>query len=265
MPFDERPPTVASGVRIGTPAATMRGFDEEDFREVGRIIAARSWRRRARRARGPRRGALCEAAALPGVPRLHGLRGERSAEGHAGRSPAGPAQALLPSRPGDADRPLPQARQRADAAPHLRGDEGLPDRAGRDRDAARADAGAAHLGQEGRREPGPARGPGDARGRPLADLERAGRLHRALSRRGDAPAGRVLRQAARRPGGARRDRPRPDARDRQLERGGRRRGEGGRRALGDARLPRRGARRDRARARGAPRRSHRRAPRSTAS
>jgi glycine hydroxymethyltransferase len=38
VPFDERPPTVASGVRIGTPAATMRGFDEEDFREVGKII-----------------------------------------------------------------------------------------------------------------------------------------------------------------------------------------------------------------------------------
>jgi glycine hydroxymethyltransferase len=39
VPFDERPPTVASGVRIGTPAATMRGFDEDDFREVGRIMA----------------------------------------------------------------------------------------------------------------------------------------------------------------------------------------------------------------------------------
>jgi glycine hydroxymethyltransferase len=38
VPFDERPPTVASGVRIGTPAATMRGFDEDDFREVGEII-----------------------------------------------------------------------------------------------------------------------------------------------------------------------------------------------------------------------------------
>src|SRR5262249_23345805 len=40
VPFDERPPTIASGVRIGTPAATMRGFDDEDFREVGRIIGA---------------------------------------------------------------------------------------------------------------------------------------------------------------------------------------------------------------------------------
>jgi glycine hydroxymethyltransferase len=38
VPFDERPPTVGSGVRIGTPAATMRGFDESDFREVGHVI-----------------------------------------------------------------------------------------------------------------------------------------------------------------------------------------------------------------------------------
>jgi len=38
VPFDERSPTVASGVRIGTPAATMRGMDDADFREIGRII-----------------------------------------------------------------------------------------------------------------------------------------------------------------------------------------------------------------------------------
>jgi glycine hydroxymethyltransferase len=38
VPFDERPPNVASGVRLGTPAATMRGFDEPDFREVASII-----------------------------------------------------------------------------------------------------------------------------------------------------------------------------------------------------------------------------------
>jgi glycine hydroxymethyltransferase len=38
VPFDERPPTVASGVRIGTPAATMRGMDDDDFRQIGRII-----------------------------------------------------------------------------------------------------------------------------------------------------------------------------------------------------------------------------------
>jgi len=38
LPFDERPPTVASGLRLGTPAVTMRGFDEEDIREVAAII-----------------------------------------------------------------------------------------------------------------------------------------------------------------------------------------------------------------------------------
>jgi glycine hydroxymethyltransferase len=38
VPYDERPPTIASGVRIGTPAVTMRGMDEDDMREVGAII-----------------------------------------------------------------------------------------------------------------------------------------------------------------------------------------------------------------------------------
>ncbi|HZP74376.1 MAG TPA: serine hydroxymethyltransferase [Gaiellaceae bacterium] len=38
VPFDERPPMVASGVRLGTPAATIRGFDDDDFREVASII-----------------------------------------------------------------------------------------------------------------------------------------------------------------------------------------------------------------------------------
>ena len=40
IPFDPRPAMETSGVRIGTPAATMRGLDEADFAEVGRIIAA---------------------------------------------------------------------------------------------------------------------------------------------------------------------------------------------------------------------------------
>jgi len=38
IPFDERQPMIASGLRLGTPAGTMRGFDEEDFREVAAII-----------------------------------------------------------------------------------------------------------------------------------------------------------------------------------------------------------------------------------
>jgi len=38
VPFDERSPFVTSGMRVGSPAPTMRGFDEDDFREVGSII-----------------------------------------------------------------------------------------------------------------------------------------------------------------------------------------------------------------------------------
>jgi glycine hydroxymethyltransferase len=38
VPFDERPPSVASGLRLGTPAMTTRGFGPDEMREVGRII-----------------------------------------------------------------------------------------------------------------------------------------------------------------------------------------------------------------------------------
>jgi glycine hydroxymethyltransferase len=40
VPFDERPPTVTSGLRIGTPALTTRGLGVDEMREIGRIIAA---------------------------------------------------------------------------------------------------------------------------------------------------------------------------------------------------------------------------------
>jgi glycine hydroxymethyltransferase len=39
IPFDERPPLVASGIRIGTPALTTRGMKEEDMRSVGMWMA----------------------------------------------------------------------------------------------------------------------------------------------------------------------------------------------------------------------------------
>lgn len=39
IPFDPASPFVTSGVRIGTPALTSQGFLEDDFREVGAIIA----------------------------------------------------------------------------------------------------------------------------------------------------------------------------------------------------------------------------------
>ena len=39
VPFDPERPAVTSGVRLGTPAATTRGFDAAAFREVGALIA----------------------------------------------------------------------------------------------------------------------------------------------------------------------------------------------------------------------------------
>jgi glycine hydroxymethyltransferase len=38
IPFDPEKPTVTSGIRLGTPAATTRGFGEGEFREVGACI-----------------------------------------------------------------------------------------------------------------------------------------------------------------------------------------------------------------------------------
>lgn len=38
VPFDPEKPTVTSGVRLGTPAGTTRGFGEEEFRVIGHLI-----------------------------------------------------------------------------------------------------------------------------------------------------------------------------------------------------------------------------------
>ena len=40
VPFDPRPPMVSSGLRVGAPALATRGLQEDDFHEVGRILAA---------------------------------------------------------------------------------------------------------------------------------------------------------------------------------------------------------------------------------
>ena len=39
IPFDTRSPFVTSGVRLGSPAGTTRGFGTEEFRQVGALIA----------------------------------------------------------------------------------------------------------------------------------------------------------------------------------------------------------------------------------
>jgi glycine hydroxymethyltransferase len=39
IPFDPEKPTVTSGIRLGSPAATTRGFGQTEFKKVGKLIA----------------------------------------------------------------------------------------------------------------------------------------------------------------------------------------------------------------------------------
>ena len=39
MPFDPLPATQTSGIRVGSPAGTTRGFGPAEFREIGDLIS----------------------------------------------------------------------------------------------------------------------------------------------------------------------------------------------------------------------------------
>jgi glycine hydroxymethyltransferase len=39
IPFDPEKPTVTSGIRLGSPAGTTRGFGVAEFQEIGRLIS----------------------------------------------------------------------------------------------------------------------------------------------------------------------------------------------------------------------------------
>ena len=61
IPFDTQKPFVTSGLRLGTAAVTTRGFNEEDLREVAKIIAVtlKDYENKAAEAKS-RVKALCE-------------------------------------------------------------------------------------------------------------------------------------------------------------------------------------------------------------
>jgi glycine hydroxymethyltransferase len=48
IPFDPEKPFVTSGIRLGTPAGTTRGFGEAEFREIGAMILERPRRSQGR-------------------------------------------------------------------------------------------------------------------------------------------------------------------------------------------------------------------------
>ena len=69
VPFDPRPPAVSSGLRIGTPALATRGFQVDDFREIGRVIGeALTGGFAELRSRGAGRAHARAGRALPALP-----------------------------------------------------------------------------------------------------------------------------------------------------------------------------------------------------
>ena len=71
IPFDANPPNIASGIRLGTPATTTRGFGPEEMRQIGEIIVTAIERREdgaalsqlAEQVRG-----ICARFPVPGLP-----------------------------------------------------------------------------------------------------------------------------------------------------------------------------------------------------
>ena len=70
IPFDPQPPNTASGIRVGTPATTTRGFGTDEMRTVGRLIADAIERRGDASARARLAEAVRDVVARFPVPGL---------------------------------------------------------------------------------------------------------------------------------------------------------------------------------------------------
>jgi glycine hydroxymethyltransferase len=71
IPFDPQPPNVASGIRVGTPATTTRGFGADEMRDVGRLTVSAIERREddeALSAVAAEVRDICARFPVPGLP-----------------------------------------------------------------------------------------------------------------------------------------------------------------------------------------------------
>jgi glycine hydroxymethyltransferase len=71
IPFDKNPPNIASGIRVGTPATTTRGFGGDEMREIGRLIVRAIDRRTDDAAKAQIKASVHEMCArfpVPGLP-----------------------------------------------------------------------------------------------------------------------------------------------------------------------------------------------------
>ena len=71
IPFDANPPNIASGIRLGTPATTTRGFGSAEMTELGGMIVAAIERRDAAAATAQlaeQVRAICARFPVPGLP-----------------------------------------------------------------------------------------------------------------------------------------------------------------------------------------------------
>jgi glycine hydroxymethyltransferase len=71
IPFDPLPPNTASGIRVGTPATTTRGFGPDEYRAIGQLLVRTLTERddaAALAAIAAQVRAMCARFPVPGLP-----------------------------------------------------------------------------------------------------------------------------------------------------------------------------------------------------